>query len=69
MNTFLDNVMMLLLASIIVSIVISWISIKLAPKVGLMDIPGSAVHKNHKIAVPMTGGIVIIDTIFIFMIL
>ena len=67
-NLFLDNVMLLLLASITISVIISWATIKIAPKVGLMDIPGSAEHKNHDVAIPMTGGIVLIDTIFILMI-
>ena len=34
-----------------------------------MDIPGSAEHKNHDTEIPMTGGIVLIDTIFILMII
>ena len=67
-NLFLDNVMLLLLASITISVIISWATIKIAPRVGLMDIPGSAEHKNHDAEIPMTGGIVLIDTIFILMI-
>ena len=49
-NLFLDNVMLLLLASITISVIISWATIKIAPRVGLMDIPGSAEHKNHDAA-------------------
>ena len=47
----MDNVMVLLLASIIISVIMGWLTIKVAPKIGLMDIPGSAEHKNHKVYV------------------
>ena len=63
----MDNVMVLLLASIIISVILGWFTLKVAPKIGLMDIPGSAEHKNHKVAIPLTGGIVLVDTIFILM--
>ncbi|GIS54327.1 hypothetical protein Ct9H90mP29_13690 [bacterium] len=42
----MDNVMLLLLGSITISVVLGWFSIKIAPRVGLMDIPGSAEHKK-----------------------
>ena len=61
----LDYVILLLLSSIVISVLFSWISIKIAPKAGLMDIPGSAEHKNHDKAVPLTGGIVLLDTLLI----
>jgi UDP-GlcNAc:undecaprenyl-phosphate/decaprenyl-phosphate GlcNAc-1-phosphate transferase len=65
MNNFysLDFIIVLLLSSIVISVLCSWISIKIAPKVGLMDIPGSAKHKSHHKAVPLTGGIVLLDTL------
>ena len=66
-SLLMDNVMVLLLASIIISVILGWFTLKVAPKIGLMDIPGSAEHKNHKIAIPLTGGIVLVDTIFILM--
>ena len=44
---------------------LSWISIKIAPNIGLMDIPGSADHKNHKKPIPLTGGLVLISIIII----
>ena len=65
----MDNVMLLLLGSITIAVVLAWFSIKIAPQVGLMDIPGSADHKNHSTAVPLTGGIVLIDTMIIMMII
>ena len=65
----LDNVMLLLLGSITIAVVLAWFSIKIAPQVGLMDIPGSADHKDHSNAVPLTGGIVLIATLIIMMII
>ncbi len=65
----MDNVMLLLLGSITISVVLGWFSIKIAPRVGLMDIPGSAEHKNHSNAVPLTGGVVLIDTMIIMMVI
>ena len=38
----LDYVMLILLVSIILSVLLSWFSLRIAPDVGLMDIPGSA---------------------------
>ncbi|MBT5747817.1 MAG: hypothetical protein HOI40_00710, partial [Candidatus Marinimicrobia bacterium] len=49
----LEYVMLLLMGSIILAVGLSWISIKFAPYIGLMDIPGSAEHKNHHNPVPL----------------
>ena len=56
----LDYVMLILLVSIILSVLLSWFSLRIAPDVGLMDIPGSADHKNHTSSIPLTGGVVLI---------
>tara|TARA_B100000427_G_C15512138_1_gene596713 strand:- start:1653 stop:2702 length:1050 start_codon:yes stop_codon:yes gene_type:complete len=64
-NFYLDNAMLLILISTLLSGFLSWISIKLAPKIGLMDIPGSADHKSHSSSIPLTGGLVLIDLIII----
>ena len=65
----IDNVILLILASIFLSIILSWFSIKIAPKIDLMDIPNSADHKKHPSPVPLTGGIVLIDLIIIMVFL
>jgi UDP-N-acetylmuramyl pentapeptide phosphotransferase/UDP-N-acetylglucosamine-1-phosphate transferase len=59
--------MLILLGSIMISITLSWISIKVAPKIGVMDILGSAKHKKHRKPIPLTGGIVVTDTLFIML--
>ena len=65
----LDYVMLILLVSIILSVILSWFSLRIAPDVGLMDIPGSADHKNHTSSVPLTGGVVLIDTMIVMMLI
>ena len=65
----LDIAMLLILGSLVISFVLGWISLKVAPLIGLMDIPGSAEHKNHKNEIPLTGGIVLVDTMFIMMLI
>ena len=45
------------------SIILSQISLYVAPFFGLMDIPGSENHKSHSKSIPITGGIVLIITI------
>ena len=63
--TQLDPVLLLMVGTIIIALGLAWLSIKIAPEVGLMDIPGSADHKNHKLPIPVTGGVVLIDTFII----
>ncbi|MBT7514781.1 MAG: undecaprenyl/decaprenyl-phosphate alpha-N-acetylglucosaminyl 1-phosphate transferase [Candidatus Marinimicrobia bacterium] len=65
----LEYVMLLLMGSIILAVGLSWISIKFAPYIGLMDIPGSAEHKNHHNPVPLVGGIVLMDTFIVMLLL
>ena len=62
---YVDNVILFTLISLLISTMLSWISIKIAPNIGLMDIPGSADHKNHKKPIPLTGGLVLISIIII----
>ena len=68
-NFYLDYAILLILVSTLLSVLLSWISIKIAPKIGLMDIPGSAKHKNHQNPVPITGGLVLIDLVIIMVFL
>ena len=65
----LEYVMLLLIGSILLAVGLALISIKIAPDVGLMDIPGSAGHKKHLNPVPLTGGVVLLDTMIVMIIL
>ena len=62
---YVDNVILFILTSILLSVTLSWFSIKIAPKINLMDIPDSANHKKHSNPVPLTGGLVLNDLIII----
>ena len=68
-DLYLDYALLLILVSSLLSILLSWFSIKIAPEIGLMDIPGSAEHKNHAKPIPLTGGIVLIDLLIIMLLL
>ena len=68
-DLYLDHALLLILASSLLSILLSWLSIKIAPEIGLMDIPGSAEHKSHSNPIPLTGGIVLIDLLIIMLLL
>ena len=65
----LEYIMLLLIGSIVLGLGLAQISIKIAPKVGLMDIPGSADHKKHQNPVPLTGGVILMDTMIIMILL
>lgn len=65
----IDHVVLLLTVCILFSIGFSWISIKLAPGVGLMDIPGSADHKDHVRPMPLTGGVVMMDSMILMVLI
>jgi len=65
----LEYIMLLLIGSIVLGLGLAQISIKIAPKVGLMDIPGSADHKKHQNPVPLTGGVVLMDTMIVMILL
>ena len=65
----LEYIMLLLIGSIVLGLGLAQISIKIAPKVGLMDIPGSAHHKKHQNPVPLTGGVVLMDTMIVMILL
>ena len=61
----LDNGILILFTSIVISTILCWVSLFIAPKINLMDDPRSADHKKHKNKIPITGGMVIFITVFI----
>ena len=54
-----------MLAALLVSLLASWISLQLARRTQLIDLPGSAPHKRHDHPVPLAGGIALFTTILI----
>ena len=65
MNYPINEILLLLLVSIVISAILSWATIRLAPHINLMDVPGSALHKIHQKPTPFTGGIVLITSLTI----
>lgn len=65
MGSSLGNIILLFLA-IIISAGVSWISIPIVKKIGLVDKPGTELHKIHKSPVPLAGGIALFASIFFF---
>lgn len=51
---------------VVISILSNIISIWIARRFDLIDYPGSAIHKDHKIPTPMSGGISIFITMIIY---
>lgn len=51
------NILQVLFISVMISLATSFLSLKIAPRLGLMDIPGSAPHKKHTRPTPLGGGI------------
>jgi len=54
-----------LLASLVLVLILGWVSIRIAWRYQLIDHPGSAPHKLHNQATPMAGGIAIVATLLI----
>jgi UDP-GlcNAc:undecaprenyl-phosphate GlcNAc-1-phosphate transferase len=54
-----------LLVSLIVVIPIAWLSIRLAWRIRLVDLPGSEPHKKHDRPTPMAGGIALLVALLV----
>jgi UDP-GlcNAc:undecaprenyl-phosphate GlcNAc-1-phosphate transferase len=54
-----------ILLSALLAIVLAWLSIRLALRVGLLDIPNSAPHKRHTQPTPLAGGIALFAALLI----
>lgn len=46
-----------ILASLAMTLVAGWLGMRIARKLGWMDIPGSQPHKQHRFPTPLAGGI------------
>lgn len=59
----------LVLIGIAVTAIMAWLAIKFTRRVGLIDIPGSAPHKKHKYPTPIAGGVALIGSLAVMIIL
>lgn len=59
------SILLALLVAMLVMLLLAWISLKLATKYKILDLPGAEPHKRHDTATPVAGGIAIMITLFI----
>jgi UDP-GlcNAc:undecaprenyl-phosphate GlcNAc-1-phosphate transferase len=55
----------LIFLSVLAALLLSPLALRLAPRLGLIDIPGSLPHKQHNRSVPMMGGWVLFLTVLL----
>lgn len=65
MVTHLADLFPMILAAAATSMVISPLAIRVSSKLGLVDLPWSAPHKQHHLPVPSVGGLVLIISILV----
>ena len=53
------------LLATVLSLVLGWPAIRIARRIGLMDIPGALPHKKHSVAMPYAGGLTLALTLAI----
>ncbi|HEY5158441.1 MAG TPA: MraY family glycosyltransferase [Anaerolineales bacterium] len=56
-NPFPDFVFFNILVGLILSLIMGWVAILIARRVGLIDMPGALPHKKHTTPTPLAGGI------------
>ena len=54
-----------ILVACVLAGVFAWLSIRLARRTGLLDVPNSAPHKLHKIPTPLAGGIALTGSLIL----
>jgi UDP-GlcNAc:undecaprenyl-phosphate/decaprenyl-phosphate GlcNAc-1-phosphate transferase len=54
-----------LLVSLVLVMILGWVSIRVAWRINLVDHPGSAPHKLHLHTTPLAGGIALVLTLFV----
>lgn len=62
-TTYIIDIFLIVLVSLLISLFISYISIRISRRVNLIDRPGSEPHKLHKHPVPMAGGVALFMTL------
>jgi UDP-GlcNAc:undecaprenyl-phosphate/decaprenyl-phosphate GlcNAc-1-phosphate transferase len=58
-----------LFLGLIITLPIGYFATLFCKKVGLLDIPGSAKHKQHKVPVPIAGGITLVAAGFVLLLI
>jgi len=61
----LPNLMEIWVISILVTLLTGFLSLKIATKLGILDVPGSAPHKQHETTTPIGGGLALVFSLVI----
>jgi UDP-GlcNAc:undecaprenyl-phosphate GlcNAc-1-phosphate transferase len=64
-NPFPSFVFYNILIGLVLSLVMGWVAIFIARRIGLMDMPGALPHKKHSIPTPLAGGIALALTLMV----
>jgi UDP-GlcNAc:undecaprenyl-phosphate GlcNAc-1-phosphate transferase len=62
---FTTSILVSILFAMLATLVMAWLSIKIARRFQIMDIPGAAPHKRHTIPTPLAGGIALFSALII----
>lgn len=58
--SFSTTLILNILAALFLTLVMAWVGISLANRWGLIDVPGSAPHKQHAAPTPLAGGLTLL---------
>ena len=62
---FTTSILVSLLFALLATLIMAWISIKIARRFQWMDIPGAAPHKRHAIPTPLAGGMALFTALLL----
>lgn len=64
-NRAVYGIFLAMLAALLLALAFGWICARLAARLGLMDVPGSAPHKQHARSTPLAGGMALFAVLWI----
>lgn len=62
---FSTSILVSILFALLATLVMAWISIKIAWRFNMLDVPGAAPHKHHAIPTPLAGGIALFSALIL----
>ena len=58
--SFSTTLILNMLAALFLTVGMAWVAVPLARRWGLIDVPGSAPHKQHAVPTPLAGGLTLL---------
>ncbi|HNT56148.1 MAG TPA: hypothetical protein PKG95_15630, partial [Anaerolineaceae bacterium] len=55
----------ILMVSLAIALLLTWPAIWMTRRAGLLDMPGREPHKQHREAVPLAGGFILLGTVLL----